>query len=248
MLSRVSTAIRSGGRVHLAPRCALMPSASVGPAQTPFPSTTAAWSLGHVRCATSKAGGSTKNGRDSQPKYLGVKRYGGHYVFPGDIILRQRGSKYGLVDSTATVARGKDWTVYAVQPGYVKFWFHAMKKKYFVEVVKSPPEETTVVEKYPIVRVKSWELPELLKLDASTPISDTVRSQLINYLGGIHPAHLRGVLPPGVPRIGRVDAVFWNESGGRQADAPNTISGSSRMVPPAMLAAAAAGTPASASV
>ena len=47
-----------------------------------------------VRWATSKAGGSTKNGRDSQPKYLGVKRFGGQYVEPGDIIIRQRGQKW----------------------------------------------------------------------------------------------------------------------------------------------------------
>ena len=46
-----------------------------------------------VRFATSKAGGSTKNGRDSKPKYLGVKKYGGEAVKPGDIIVRQRGQR-----------------------------------------------------------------------------------------------------------------------------------------------------------
>jgi large subunit ribosomal protein L27 len=74
----------------------------------------------HVRHATSKAGGSTKNGRDSQPKYLGVKKFGGHWVEPGNIILRQRGQRYGIVTSTRTVALGKDWTICALVPGYVK--------------------------------------------------------------------------------------------------------------------------------
>ena len=46
-----------------------------------------------VRAATSKAGGSTRNGRDSKPKYLGVKKFGGEAVKPGDIIIRQRGQR-----------------------------------------------------------------------------------------------------------------------------------------------------------
>lgn len=50
-------------------------------------------SVGGVRWANSKAGGSTRNGRDSQPKFLGVKCYGGQYVLPGNIIVRQRGQR-----------------------------------------------------------------------------------------------------------------------------------------------------------
>lgn len=46
-----------------------------------------------TRAATSKAGGSTRNGRDSNPKYLGVKKFGGEAVKPGDIIVRQRGQR-----------------------------------------------------------------------------------------------------------------------------------------------------------
>ena len=77
-----------------------------------------------LRWANSKAGGSTKNGRDSQPKYLGVKRYGGQHVEPGAIIVRQRGQKFGIVDSTQTVGLGRDFTVYALKPGFVHFWWH----------------------------------------------------------------------------------------------------------------------------
>ena len=163
---------------------------------------------GAVRHATSKAGGSTKNGRDSQPKYLGVKAYGGHFVEPGNVIVRQRGAKYGVVQSTATVGVGKDWTLYALQPGYVKFWYHTMQRKYYVEVVKSPPTAGEV-EKYPIVRVRDWELPELLKVPATTPIAPPARPRLLAYLSAIHPARLRAVLPPGVPAIGGVEKEVW---------------------------------------
>lgn len=169
---------------------------SAGPSWTP------------VRHATSKAGGSTKNGRDSQPKYLGVKKYGGHFVEPGNIILRQRGQKYGIVDSTQTVAFGKDWTIYAIKPGYVKFWFHAMKKKYYVEVVQSPPGDTNVV-KYPIVRIKDWEVPELLKVPADTVIIPPIRQKLVDWLRTIPPSELAKTLPRNTPFVGGVEAEFW---------------------------------------
>jgi ribosomal protein L27 len=127
--------------------------------------------IGAVRWATSKAGGSSKNGRDSRPKFLGVKKYGREAVEPGNIILRQRGARYGIVESTASVAFGKDYTVYALKPGFVKFWWHPLKKKYFVEVVKSlgPVPDGVggaleAVVKHPIVRLKEWEMPQLLKL------------------------------------------------------------------------------------
>ena len=68
--------------------------------------------------AHTKAGGSTQNNRDSQPKYLGVKLYGGERARAGAIILRQRGTKFmpGL-----GVRRGKDDTLYAIREGVVKF-------------------------------------------------------------------------------------------------------------------------------
>ena len=68
--------------------------------------------------AHKKAGGSTRNGRDSNPKYLGVKRYGGQFVRAGGIIMRQRGTKFhpGL-----NVGRGGDDTLFALADGYVSF-------------------------------------------------------------------------------------------------------------------------------
>ncbi|KKU51599.1 MAG: 50S ribosomal protein L27 [Candidatus Sungbacteria bacterium RIFCSPLOWO2_02_FULL_47_9] len=68
--------------------------------------------------AHTKAGGTTKLGRDSQPKYLGVKRYSGEAVKPGEILVRQRGTK---ILPGKNVRTGSDYTLYAVRTGFVKF-------------------------------------------------------------------------------------------------------------------------------
>jgi large subunit ribosomal protein L27 len=68
--------------------------------------------------AHKKGAGSTRNGRDSNSKRLGVKRYGGEYVIPGNIIVRQRGTK---VHPGENVGLGKDYTIFAVAEGRVKF-------------------------------------------------------------------------------------------------------------------------------
>lgn len=68
--------------------------------------------------AHKKAGGSTRNGRDSNPKYLGVKRFGGQLVKAGEIIIRQRGTKF---HPGANVGLGKDFTIFAKVAGFVKF-------------------------------------------------------------------------------------------------------------------------------
>ncbi|MCE3009449.1 MAG: 50S ribosomal protein L27 [Pseudobdellovibrionaceae bacterium] len=80
--------------------------------------------------ASKKAGGSTKNGRDSQSKRLGVKRFGGEKVLPGTIIVRQRGTKYHLGKN---VKMGRDFTIYSVIEGLVKFE-RATKEKLKVSV------------------------------------------------------------------------------------------------------------------
>ncbi len=68
--------------------------------------------------AHKKGAGSTNNGRDSNSKRLGVKRYGGEYVIPGNIIVRQRGTKFIPGNH---VGLGKDHTIYALIEGAVKF-------------------------------------------------------------------------------------------------------------------------------
>ena len=68
--------------------------------------------------ATKKAGGSSRNGRDSKPKYLGVKRYGGQYVLAGEILVRQRGTR---MHPGLNVGCGRDHTLYALTAGTVAF-------------------------------------------------------------------------------------------------------------------------------
>ena len=68
--------------------------------------------------AHKKAGGSSRNGRDSNAKFLGVKIYGGQAALAGNIIIRQRGSKF---HPGVGVGKGKDDTLYALMTGLVKF-------------------------------------------------------------------------------------------------------------------------------
>lgn len=76
--------------------------------------------------ATHKAGGSTSNGRDSNPKYLGVKRTDGQYVTAGSIIMRQRGTQ---IHAGENMGIGRDHTLYALIDGYVKFERYDKKRK-----------------------------------------------------------------------------------------------------------------------
>ena len=82
--------------------------------------------------ATKKAGGSSRNGRDSAGRRLGVKKYGGQVVLSGNIIVRQRGTKFhpGL-----NVGMGKDHTIFATIKGKVSF--KKTKKRTFISVVPS---------------------------------------------------------------------------------------------------------------
>ena len=71
--------------------------------------------------AHKKSGGSTANGRDSNPKMRGVKRFGGELVDTGMIIVRQKGTKFHPGNG---VKMGRDFTIYAMVPGKVKFGFY----------------------------------------------------------------------------------------------------------------------------
>lgn len=76
--------------------------------------------------ASKKGQGSTRNGRDSNPKYLGVKKYDGEIVKAGNIIVRQRGTKF---HPGANMGLGKDYTLFALIDGYVKFESFGKGKK-----------------------------------------------------------------------------------------------------------------------
>ncbi|WP_027848169.1 50S ribosomal protein L27 [Marinospirillum minutulum] len=82
--------------------------------------------------AHKKAGGSTRNGRDSESKRLGVKLFGGQVVQGGNIIIRQRGTKF---HAGTNVGVGKDHTLFAKTEGVVKFEVKGPKSRRFVSVV-----------------------------------------------------------------------------------------------------------------
>lgn len=88
--------------------------------------------------AHKKAGGSTRNGRDSNPKYLGVKRYGGQVINAGTIIIRQRGTK---VHPGRNVGIGKDHTLYALVHGKVVFGTKGPMSKACVSIEPIATEE-----------------------------------------------------------------------------------------------------------
>jgi large subunit ribosomal protein L27 len=84
--------------------------------------------------AHKKAGGSTRNGRDSESKRLGVKCYGGESVIAGNIIIRQRGTRF---HPGANVGCGRDHTLFAKSDGTVRFVERGARKRKYVEVVAS---------------------------------------------------------------------------------------------------------------
>jgi large subunit ribosomal protein L27 len=83
--------------------------------------------------AQKKAGGSSRNGRDSAGRRLGVKKFGGEAVVAGNILIRQRGTKYYAGD---LVGMGRDHTLYALAEGQVSF-ARGVKGRTFVSVVKA---------------------------------------------------------------------------------------------------------------
>jgi large subunit ribosomal protein L27 len=87
--------------------------------------------------AHKKAGGSTRNGRDSNPKYLGVKRYGGQEIEAGTIIVRQRGTKF---HAGKNVGLGRDHTLFAKVNGIVSFTTKGPLGRKYVSIV---PVEST---------------------------------------------------------------------------------------------------------
>jgi large subunit ribosomal protein L27 len=83
--------------------------------------------------AHKKGGGSSRNGRDSKSKRLGMKKYGGEFVIPGNIIVRQRGTKF---HPGINVGMGRDFTIFATSEGFVKF-----EKKQGRQYINVDPEQ-----------------------------------------------------------------------------------------------------------
>ena len=87
--------------------------------------------------AHKKAGGSSRNGRDSRGRRLGVKKFGGEIVVPGHIIVRQRGTKFHPGDK---VGMGRDHTLFALEAGHVQFHAGIGGRK-FISVVPRPADD-----------------------------------------------------------------------------------------------------------
>ncbi len=87
--------------------------------------------------AHKKSGGSSRNGRDSESKRLGVKRFGGEAVLAGNILVRQRGTK---VYPGANVGMGRDHTLFALETGSVQFQ-HKREGKIYVAVIPAAADE-----------------------------------------------------------------------------------------------------------
>lgn len=87
--------------------------------------------VNQVRFASKKQGGSTQNNKDSNPKYLGLKLFGGQRCIPGNIIVRQRGKRF---HPGTNVGIGKDHTIFSLVEGNVYFTKDIKKKRTFIHV------------------------------------------------------------------------------------------------------------------
>ncbi|XP_002977768.2 50S ribosomal protein L27, chloroplastic [Selaginella moellendorffii] len=105
------------------------------------------------RWATKKAGGSTDNGKDSKPKYLGLKKSGGEKVIPGNIIVRQRGTRFHPGDF---VGMGRDRTIYALIEGTVRFEMNKKTQRKWIHVdpANPPPLHPLFLKPEEIVKPK----------------------------------------------------------------------------------------------
>jgi len=105
--------------------------AELGPAVAPMAEGVAAIQFQQTRWASKKQGGSTQNNKDSQPKFLGVKLYGGERCTPGNIIVRQRGTKFHPGEN---VGIGKDHTIYSLINGNVQFSHDKRRRRTYIDV------------------------------------------------------------------------------------------------------------------
>ena len=110
--------------------------------------------------AHKKGVGSSRNGRDSNPQYLGVKKYGGELVPAGSIIIRQRGSEF---DAGKNVGMGKDFTLYAKIDGFVTFEGNKQKRRISVYMTDPKNPSRTLV---PVVVA-----PDAVEVQTETPIA-----------------------------------------------------------------------------
>jgi large subunit ribosomal protein L27 len=105
--------------------------------------------------AHKKAGGSSKNGRDSEGRRLGIKKFGGEAVIPGNIICRQRGTKWHPGNG---VGLGRDHTIFATISGFVKFIKKGTRSNTYIDVV--PANEEKAIKKVPVKKKTTTAKPK----------------------------------------------------------------------------------------
>ncbi|KAI7869779.1 ribosomal L27 protein-domain-containing protein [Spinellus fusiger] len=117
-----------------------------------------------VRWASKKSGGSSRNGRDSAGRRLGVKKFGGQEVITGNIIVRQRGTQIHPGDN---VGMGKDHTLFALEPGFVHFYKDpAQPKRRFVGITFNRQDALPVPVGQP--KPRRFDLVDLTSPDLAT--------------------------------------------------------------------------------
>jgi len=132
-----------------------------------------------VRWATKKATSGSKNGRDSNPKYRGIKKWNGSFVIPGNIIVRQKGTK---VHPGNNVSVGKDFTLFATASGFVRFQTKTHLKKggrprKFVEVVPSRREWHRLQEILYKAKMNKGKFRDIIRTEDVARLSSTKEVQ-----------------------------------------------------------------------
>ncbi|KAJ3362567.1 hypothetical protein GGF31_001560 [Allomyces arbusculus] len=127
---------------------------------------------GQKRWATKRSGGSTKNGRDSISKRLGLKKYGGQRVIPGNILVRQRGTQF---HAGPNVGMGRDHTLFALQPGTVHFYTaYKVKPLGRTRTLAQPHKFVQVVN--PTTHPQAFDADGKLVLSRAIIETDTIRA------------------------------------------------------------------------
>ncbi|KAI8592367.1 ribosomal L27 protein-domain-containing protein [Geranomyces variabilis] len=122
-----------------------------------------AGAINQVRWATKKSGGSTKNGRTSQPKFLGFKASHGAPVVPGNIIIRQRGTEW---HAGTNVGMGRDHTLFALVPGRVVLHYDLAKQRRFISVDDGSLPQLPTRPQMKRRLAESLDLAKYLEMDA----------------------------------------------------------------------------------
>ncbi|KAJ3163159.1 hypothetical protein HDU86_002328 [Geranomyces michiganensis] len=162
------------------------------------PPTATPHAITQVRWATKKAGGSTKNGRTSQPKFLGFKASHGAPVVPGNIIIRQRGTEW---HAGTNVGMGRDHTLFALVPGRVVLHYDLAKQRRFISVDDGslPPLPTRPQMKRRLA--ESLDLAKYLEMDAEQRLQYV--QQKIKEIAQEDRAQLKVDVQEGLLRKGR---------------------------------------------